>query len=413
MKSFAPILLLLATLLHPRLAAAVEDWPSWRGPNRNNVAPGKQQPPTKWDENTNIIWKAEVPGRGHASPVMVGNRIFLATAEDDLQIQSVVCFNKETGNQLWQKTVNEGNFPPRIHGNNTHASQTIVCADDLLFVNFYNNGGIQLAALDFDGTLQWQKMTGRFKPRTAFGYGSSPCLHGDLVIVLSDMLGQGYLAAYSQETGEEAWRTQRGQANSFATPIVGKVNGRDQLIVSGTDVRGYDPDTGQELWQVDCPWKTTCGTLVWDGDTVFVGGGFPARISLAVSASQQKILWQVPVGVYEQSMVFKDGYLYAHSDAGGAYCWRGTDGAEMWSQRITSRGVSASPVLVGDLIYMTGEKGDTVIIKANPEKFEQLAKNKLGNMSFATPAFVDNRIYTRVGTSKSAAPQYLYCIGEK
>ena len=325
MKTAASLTALLLILTHQTVTAgAYEDWPSWRGPSRNNVAPGNQSPPTSWSENENIVWKSEVPGRGHASPVMVGNRIFLATAEDEKQIQSVVCFRKDNGKKLWQTTVNEGNFPAQIHRNNTHASQTIACSGDRIFVTFHNNGGVQLTSLDFDGNLKWQKFTGNFKTPFPFGYGSSPCLFGNTVIVLSDMVDEGYLAAYDQKTGDEVWRTKRGQTASFATPIVGKINGEDQIIVSGTDVRGYNPETGKELWYVDCPWKTTCGTLVWDGDTIFVGGGFPARISLAVSASKKRILWQVPVAVYEQSLIFKDGFVYAHADSGAAYCWRGS-----------------------------------------------------------------------------------------
>ena len=131
MRTFATLITLtMILLLHSSVSSvsAVDDWPIWRGPNRNNIAPGNQTPPTKWDEDTNVVWKTEVPGRGHASPVMVGNKIFLATAEDDKQIQSVVCFAKDSGEKLWQTTINEGNFPKRIHPNNTHASQTIpVC----------------------------------------------------------------------------------------------------------------------------------------------------------------------------------------------------------------------------------------------------------------------------------------------
>ena len=413
MKTFASSMALLLLFNLVNFSSAVDDWPIWRGPNRNNVAPSNQTPPTQWDEKTNVIWKAEVPGRGHASPVMVGNKIFLATAEEDKQIQSVVCYSKDEGKQLWQTKINQGNFSRRIHRNNTHASQTIACSQNQLFVVFNNNSSIQLAALDFDGNLKWQKKTGAYRPMRSFGYGSSPCLYKDLVIVLSDTRGSGYIAAFNQQTGEEVWRTGRGEAGSYATPIVGEINGQDQLIVSSTNVSAYDPATGKRLWKVDCPWETTCGTLVWDGDMVFVGGGYPARVSLAVSASKQKIIWQKPIPVYEQSLIVKDGYVYAHADTGVAYCWRGKDGKEMWKSRITSRGVSASPVLVGDLIYMTGESGETVIIKANPDKFEEVAKNKLGGESFATPVFVDNRIYTRVGARKSSSPQALYCLGKE
>ena len=388
-----------------------DDWPVWRGPNRNNVAPDNQKPPLNWDAQTNVIWKTKVPGRGHASPIIVGDKIFLATAIQESQTQSVVCFDKNSGKQIWQTMVNQGGFEPKIHRNNTHASQTIACTNNRIFAVFNNNGGIQLAALDFDGKLLWEKMTGPFKGPFPFGFGTSPCLYKNLVIVLSDCEGVGFLAAYDQD-GNEVWRTKRGETVSYATPIVADIGGKAQIIVSGTDVSAYDPMTGKELWDVPCPWKSTCGTVVWEGDTVFVGGGYPAKISLAVSASNKNIIWQRPVAVYEQSLVVKNGYVYAHSDNGAAYCWRATDGQEMWKQRVTSRGVSASPVLVGDLVFLTGEKGETVIIKANPNLFEEAGRNKLGEASFATPSFVDNRIYTRVSYKKGAEPQYLYCIGE-
>ncbi len=389
-----------------------DDWPVWRGPNRNNIAAENQTPPTNWDEQSNIIWKTEVPGRGHSSPIIVGDRIFLATAEEDSQTQSVICFDRKTGSRLWQTTVNEGGLESRIHPNNTHASQTIVTQGDKLFVVFNNHGGVQLAALDADGKLLWEKTTGPFVPKYPFGFGSSPCLYKNLVIVMSDYPKEGYLAAYDQSNGSEVWRTRRGRTSSYGTPIVAEVAGRDQLIVSGSDIAGYDPATGEELWTVPGPWQTTCGTLVWDGDVVFAGGGFPAQATLAVSVPQKKILWQKPVKVYEQSLIVHDGYVYAHADIGVAYCWRASDGQEMWKARVTSKGVSASPVLVGDLIYLTSEKGEMVVIRANPEAFEKVSENQLGGAAFATPTIVDSRIYARVGSSKDASPQYLYCIGK-
>lgn len=391
-----------------------EDWPVWRGPNRNGTAASNQTPPTKWDESTNIIWKAEVPGRGHSSPIIVGDRIFLSTAEDDSQIQSVLCYDRETGRKLWQTTVNEGGFEKRIHANNTHASSTIVTSDDRLFVVFNNNGGVQLAALDFAGKLLWEKTTGKFIPKYPFGFGTSPCIYNNLVIVMSDYPREGFIAAYDQSSGDEVWRTKRGQTSSYASPIVANIAGQDQLIVSGSDVRSYDPATGKELWDVPIPtWDVTCATLVWLGDTVFASGGFPNPGTYAVSVTDHSILWQNQIKAYEQSLLAHDGYLYCHSDRGIAFCWRASDGKEMWKERVSNDGVSVSPILVGDLIYVTDESGQTVIIKANPEKFELVAKNQLGGSAFATPAFVDNRIYTRVGTSKGDSPQYLYCIGEK
>ena len=390
-----------------------EDWPAWRGPNRNNVAPGNQTPPTSWDEEKNVLWKTEIPGRGHASPVIVGDKIFLATADVDEKTQSVVCVDKKSGKQLWETVVNEGGFKKRIHGNNTYASPTMACTEKQAYVVFHNNDNIQLASLDFDGKLLWSRKLGPYtETRTSFGYGTSPCVYKNLCIVLSDFTGGGFLTAYDQD-GKEVWRTKRGESTSWSTPVVATIDGKDQVVISSTDVRSYDPMTGEQLWGVECPWQSTCGTLVWNDDIVFAGGGFPARVSVAVSPKEKKIAWQIPVSVYEQSPVIKDGYIYAHADSGAAYCWRASDGKEMWKNRVSPRGVSTSPVLVGDLIYMTDEKGKTSIVKANPEKFELVSENQLGGASFATPAFLDNRIFARVGKQKGASPQYLYCIGEK
>jgi hypothetical protein len=392
---------------------SAEDWPVWRGPNRNNVAPANQTPPTSWSENKNVIWRAEIPGLGHSSPIVVGERIFLTTSETDSQVQSVICFDRKNGKRLWQTPVNEGGFESRIHPNNTHASPTIVTSDNRLFAVFNNHRSVQLAALDFDGTLLWERNTGPFEPTFQFGFGSSPCVYRDLVIVFSDCPDKGYLAAYRQADGEEVWRAKRGETSSYASPVIATIGGREQLVVSGSDIRGYDPADGRELWKVPGPWKVTCGTPVWDGDRVFVSGGYPTNATLAISTSKQSIIWQNQIKAYEQSLLFHDGYVYCHADSGIAYCWRSSDGKEMWKKRVTGGGVSASPVLVGDLIYLTAENGDSVTIRANPEKFEVIAENKLGGCAFATPVFLDNRMYTRVGNSKGVSPQFLYCIGEK
>ena len=409
MNALCGMLFAFLTVAQPSL---MDDWPAWRGPDKNNVAASYQLPATQWSTDKNVIWKATVPGMGHCSPVIVGNKLFLSTAVKDTETQSVLCFDKTTGQQLWQTKLNQGGFVKQIHANNTHASPTIATSDGRLFVVLNNHRSVQLSALDFEGKILWQKNTGPFIPKFPFGFGSSPCVYKDLVIVLSDYPQDGFVAAYRQSDGKEMWRTKRGNTSSFATPIVANINGQDQLLISGSAVRGYDPATGKELWSVNGPWQVTCGTPVWDGDLVFVSGGFPVRATVAVSASQGKIVWQNQVKAYEQSLLAHNGYVYCHADSGAAYCWRASDGQEMWKGRVTGKGVSASPVLVGDKIFMTSEKGETTIIEANPNELKIIAKNKLGGNSFATPAFVDNRMYTRVGLQKGQEPQYLFCIGE-
>jgi len=391
---------------------AQDDWPVWRGPTKNGIAPGNQKPPTEWSMEENVVWKTKVPGRGHASPTIVGNQIFLATADQGEQTQSVVCFDRKSGEQQWTTEVNKGGLP-KLHPNNTHASQTVVTHDKKLFVVFNNNGGVQLAALDFDGKLIWEKKVGDFKPFYQFGYGSSPCIYNDTVIVMSDYLKDGFIAAYKQSDGEEVWKTKRGYASSYATPIVAKVAGKEQLLVTGSGVRSYNPKTGKELWNAECPWEVSCATPVWNGDMVFVSGGYPAKGTLGINAKNGKIVWQNRIKCYEQSMLVKGGHIFAMSDGGVAYCWKCKDGEEKWVERLKGP-VSSSPVLAGGNVYMADERGTTYVFKANNKKYQAVKTNKLGDVSFATPTILNDKIYTRVGVRTDGNVQeWLFCLAEE
>lgn len=394
-------------------SSAQDDWPVWRGPTKDGIAPGKQKPPTEWSIEQNVVWKAKVPGRGHASPTIVGNQIFLATADKGEQTQSVVCFDRKSGEQLWETEVNKGGLVSKIHPNNTHASQTIVTHNKKLFVVFNNNGGVQLAALDFDGKIAWKKQVGKFTPKYPFGFGSSPCIYKDTVIVMTDYPNEGFIAAYNHSDGSEAWKTERGHTSSYATPIVAKVAGKEQLIVSGSSVRSYNPETGKELWDAACPWQVTCGTLVWNDDMVFVSGGFPTPATLGINAKTGEVVWQNRIKCYEQSMLVKDDHIFAMSDGGVAYCWNCKDGKEKWVQRLKGP-VSSSPVLAGGNVYMANERGTTFVFEANTKEYKAVKTNKLGDVSFATPTMLNDRIYTRVGVRTDGKVQeWLICLGEK
>lgn len=173
-----------------------DDWSGWRGPHGNGIAAEGQTPPTTWDEDTNVVWKTKVPGRGHASPIVIGNKIFLATAEEENQSQSVICFDRKTGERLWQTGINEGALNPRIHGNNTHASPTIASDGQLVFAVFNNNDSIQVAAVDFAGTIIWKKVVGEFKSRLPFGFAASPIVYNGKVIVTNQNTADSAIVAF-------------------------------------------------------------------------------------------------------------------------------------------------------------------------------------------------------------------------
>jgi len=397
-------------------ADAKGDWWTWRGPNRNGVAAAGQSPPVQWSDAQTVVWKTRVPGRGHSSPIVVGNRILLSTADEDRQIQAVLCFDRSTGKQLWATRINRGGFPDRIHKKNTHATPTPASNGKQVFVTFYNRNRIQLAALDLNGQLQWQKTAGAFIPkRYKYGYAPSPALYESLVIVSAESPAAGYLAAFDQQTGKEVWRTRRPAQTNYASPVVAHVAGRDQLLMSGAKrIDSYDPATGRTLWSREGICTVTCGTMVWDEKRVYASGGYPQRGTLAVFADgSRKVGWTHRVKCYEQSLLVHDGYVYAVDDGGVAYCWKADDGRLMWRVRLGGN-VSASPVLAGGNIYLSNEKGTTFVFRANPEKFEQVAKNQLGSEAFATPTICGSQIFLRIAERTGGQRQeWLYCVGEE
>src|SRR3569623_840802 len=259
----------------PKLSADA-DWPWWRGPSRNGIAPEYAHPPVRWSETENIVWQTPVPGRGHSSPIVVGDRVYLATADVAGQTQSVLAFDRRSGKPVWATKINQGGFPASIHPKNTHATSTIACDGERLFVTFYNHETLQAAALDLAGKPSWQQAVGPFNPKLyLYGYGPSPTLSGETVIVAAEYDGQSYLAALDRRTGEQVWRTPRPFNIPFSTPIVAHVAGRDQLLLSGANkVVSYDPKTGAELWSTPGTTLATCCTMVCDDDIVLACGGF-------------------------------------------------------------------------------------------------------------------------------------------
>jgi outer membrane protein assembly factor BamB len=416
---YSPVNSLLPTLLISLLAAEslrADDWPAWRGPHGNGTADPDQEPPISWSETSSVIWKSPVPGRGHSSPVLSGDHIFLTTADEGEKTQSVLAFDRNSGNQLWQTEVHRVGLPDKLHRKNTHATPTPACDGERVFAVFNNGDGITLSALDLDGKLLWQVRTGDYRSRYPYGYGASPLLHGSLVIVASEFETDGYLAAFDRETGKEIWRTTR-EISSYSSPIVGKVAGRDLLLISANQqISAYDPLTGQFVWSAPGATQVTAATVIWEDNLVFASGGFPGKTTSAVQVTdggtKAAALWSNDQRCYEQSLLVHDGYLYAVNDGGIAICWRARDGREMWKERLGGGPISASPILANGHIYATVERGITYVFKADPGAFELVAENTLGNETFATPAIVDHRIFIRVAENTGdERREWLYCIG--
>jgi outer membrane protein assembly factor BamB len=207
----------------PEAAPSAGDWPWWRGPNRDNISQALKVP-TVWDESTGVLWKVKVPGRGHASPTIWGDHTFLATADDSAKTQSVLCYDKTTGEKLWETVVHEGGLGGSGHQKSSRASCTIASDGERVFASFFNDGSVWLTALDLKGEPLWQTEVGKFRPK--FGYNPSPAIYKSFVIIAADHESGGFLAAVHRTTGEIVWRKNRPAKATYASPLIATVGGR-------------------------------------------------------------------------------------------------------------------------------------------------------------------------------------------
>lgn len=392
--------------LPPPKFDADNDSPWWRGPTRDGKSTSAN-PPVEWSDSQNVVWKADVPGKGHGSPTVWGDMVFLATADDDKQTQSVLCYSRVDGDLLWQKQVHSGGYPD-VHDSNTRASATIAVDGERAFSLFENHDALWVTALDFKGKQIWQTKVGPID--MYWGYGASPLVYKSLVIVAGDGDSDAYLAAMHRGTGKIIWRVKRPNQGSYSSPVVTNIDGKDQLLLSGNSmVASYDPATGETLWTIDATTKTTCGTIVWDGDLVFASGGYPDSSTVAVRADGGSIVWQNSNRCYEQSMLAHDGYIYAIIENGIALCYDAKTGEEQWKKRLGGN-ESASLVLAGGNLYGAMEDGTVHVFAASPGEFKRVAKNKLGDEAMATPTICGNQMFARVAFHGDSRSERLYCI---
>ena len=437
------LVLVLASCFPCLHAAAIEDsskpkqnWPQWRGPLGTGTAPDAH-PPLDWNEQENIRWKTELPGKGHSTPIIWGDHIFLTTAipfgeslkpkfsdapgaHDNLPVTQhhkfvVVCVDRNDGKILWQKTVREALPHEGAHYTASLASASPVTDGELLFAFF---GSFGLYCLDFDGNLLWEKDFGLMHSKHGHGEGSSPALYGNTVIINWDHEEDSFLVALNKTTGEQIWKADRAEETSWASPIIVEHNGKQQVIVAGTDrVRGYDLATGASIWECRGMSSNIVATPVAADGVVYVGSSYEKKALLAIRldgaegdiTGTNRVAWSRDQRTpYVPSMLFYDDTLYFLTHYQGILSRvTGKTGEEkIGPLRLDGfRDIYASPVAAADRVYITDREGKTLVI-SHDETPRVLALNRLDDSFSASAVLVNSELFLR-------GEKYLYCIAEK
>lgn len=402
---------LLLALLGSTTFANAENWPVWRGPRRDGTSAEKSVP-SKWTATENISWKTPLPGVGHSSPIVWNDRVFVVSAIPDSEGRDLLSLDAKSGKVLWQHSVVTSPLEKK-HKLNSHASSTPATDGKLVYVAFLDVQDMVVAAYDFDGKQQWLVRPGKFK--SVHGFCSSPVLHKDKVIVNGDHDGESYLVALHRDTGATLWKTPRqNRTRSYCVPIIHELSGRTQMILSGDkSVASYDPDTGKAHWYLKGPTEQFVASLVYNpkADLLFLTGGFPEHHLLGLKHTGSGIIgtnelaWhhtKASYVSYVPSPISEGDYFLVVSDTGMANCFVAATGELAWQEKVGSH--HASLVSANGLVYFLSDDGVTTVVKPGP-KYEVVARNPLGESSFASPAISNGRLFIRGEKS-------LFCIGQ-
>jgi len=387
-------------------AALAENWPGWRGPRGDGTSLEKNVP-IRWSGTKNIVWKVPIPGKGHASPVVWGRHIFVVTAIKEKKQRILLCLDRKDGKILWQRVVLEAPLE-RINSLNSYASSTPATDGQRVYISFLDVDKMFVAAYDFDGNMVWEVRPGLFS--SMHGYCSSPVLWKDKVIVNGDHDGPSYIVALSRATGQTIWKTPRpNRTRSYCTPIIRQIDGRNQMVLSGTMcVASYDPDNGEQHWLIDGPTEQFVASIVYNEELLFMTCGFPDRFIQAIrpdgrgNVTDTHVLWQKDRDCsYVPSPIAFGPYFLVVADNGVATCFEAKTGKSCWRERLGPH-YSASLVSANGLVYFLSDKGVMTVVKPGAE-LEIVARNKLGQNTYASPAISDSQMFLR-------GAKHLYCI---
>ena len=425
-----------AGILLAAVAATAGDWPQFRGPAASGVGDGTK-PPVRWDaaKGTNLVWKTAIPGLSVSSPVVWGDRVFVTTAVSSDTRQKlrtglygdtdpvtdtsthqwqVLALDRRTGKILWAQAAHQGVPKTKRHPKSSQASPT-PATDGKVVVAYFGSEG--LFTYSFDGKLLWKKDLGLqnagwfFDPDSEWGAASSPVIHKNTVILQCDRQRDSFIAAYDLKDGKEMWRTARAEIPAWGTPTV--VQGKDghEVVTNGAKaIRGYDADTGRELWTLGPNSEITCTTPVSSHGLIFVTAGYPpvqpiyaikigSKGDLTLKdgkESSDAIAWSKSRGgVYLPTPIVYGDLLYTLNNNGVLSAYDAKTGNRLYQQRIDGGfSFTASPIAAAGRLYIASEDGDVFVVKAGAT-YELIAKNPIGEAILATPALAGDMLIVR------------------
>lgn len=412
--------------------ATADTWGHWRGPAQTGVAAGAA--PVRWSDTSNIAWKVDIPGRGHSSPVIWGDRVFLTTAvptgrkveapaagrggrrgdggagaQEEHRFE-VLALDRASGKIVWRQAAATAVPHEGYHATyGSFASNSPTTDGQRVYVSFGSRG---LFAYDMNGTLVWQRDPNlQMRMFQEFGEGVGPVLDEGRLIVLFDHEGEGgFLAVLDAATGREIWRTPRTDGTNWAAPLVVRHAGRKQIVVnSPRQVRGYDYETGKQIWETAGLGLNTIPRAVQHGDSVLVMSGFINPKLMAIQLGREgdltatdAIKWTATRALsYTASPVLHDGKLYYLTDNGMVSALDAGTGTPVYQQVRLPKpyAIKASPVAAGGMLYFPTEDGDVVVAKIGPV-LDVVSTNTLTDHSFvASPAVAGGDLFLRSRTS--------------
>jgi outer membrane protein assembly factor BamB len=415
---------------------AAHYWPQWRGPLGTGVAP-HAEPPIEWSESKNVRWKIELPGRGHSTPVIWGDRIFITTAapfgealppklsgapggHDEVPITHrqkfmAMALNRRDGSVIWKKTVREELPHQGGHHTASLASGSPVTDGRHVYVSF---GSWGLYCLDENGEVKWEKDLGQLDVLHGHGEGSSPALHGDTLVVNWDHEGESFVAAFDKRTGQERWKTRRERASSWTTPVVVEHGGRAQVVISGSErIRGYDLASGKMIWECrGLSVENVVSSPVAGHGMVFTGSTYdrPGMLAIRLDGANgditdtKQVAWRRRQGApYVPSPLLYGEALYFHYHFQGSLTRVNARTGEDQPGLMRLPGiynVYASPVAAAGQVYVTARDGMTAVLK-DGEKPAVIAQNRLNDTFNASAALAGKDLLLR-------GEKYLYCLAE-